>query len=59
MSIIYISEVFFIHPNLIHLFFITFIFNLFITLYYLYSLLEKLFFLKAQGSKLKIKKDIF
>ena len=59
MPLIYISEVFFIHLILIHAFFITFIFNVFITLYYLYSLMEKFLFLNYQGSKLKIKKEHF
>jgi len=44
---------------LIHIFFITFIFNIFITLYYFYSLLETRIFLHNQGSMLKIKEKNF
>lgn len=57
MCLIYVSEVFFIHYNLIHLFFITFAINFFVTLYFLYSIFEKLIFLNIQGSKLKIKNE--
>ena len=57
MCLIYVSEVFFIHSNLIHAFFITFIINFFVTLYFLYSVFEKIFFLNTQGSKLKIKNE--
>ena len=46
-----------IHFNLIHLFFITFLINIFITLYFIYSIFEKLFFLNTVGAKLKIKKE--
>lgn len=44
---------------LIHIFFITFIFNIFLTLYYFYSLLETRLFLHNQGAILKIKKKYF
>lgn len=44
---------------LIHIFFITFIFNIFITFYYFYSLFESKIFLHRQGSILKIKNKYF
>lgn len=42
---------------LIHLFFISFIINLFISFYAIYSFVEILIFHNLQGYKLKIKKD--
>ena len=42
---------------LIHIFFISFIINLFISFYAIYSFLEILIFHNLQGFKLKIKKD--
>lgn len=45
--------------NLIHVFFITLIFHVFIISYYIYSLIEILFIHKKQGSKLKIKKNFY
>ena len=41
---------------LIHLFFASFIFNIFITFYSIYSFFEMSIFHKLQGSKLKFKK---
>lgn len=45
--------------KLIDLFFITFIIYFFITLYSLYTFFDIVFFHNKQGSKLKIKKDLF
>jgi len=42
---------------LIHIFFISFIINLFISFYAIYSFIEILIFHNLQGFKLKIKKD--
>ena len=44
---------------LIHIFFISFIINLFIVFYSIYSLLDGFLFNNIQGSKLKIKKDFY
>ena len=44
---------------LVHIFFITFILNIFITLYYFYSIVETRIFLHNQGSMLKIKEKHF
>ena len=42
---------------LIHIFFISFIINLFIVLYAIYSLVDIIIFHNLQGFRLKIKKD--
>lgn len=42
---------------LIHTFFISFIINLFIVLYAIYSLVDIIIFHNLQGFRLKIKKD--
>ena len=42
---------------LIHIFFISFIINLFIVFYSIYSFIDIVFFHNLQGSRLKIKKD--
>ena len=42
---------------LIHIFFISFIINLFISFYAIYSFIEILIFHNLQGFKLKIKKN--
>lgn len=42
--------------EVIHLFFASFIFNIFITFYSIYSFFEMSIFHKLQGSKLKFKK---
>lgn len=44
--------------HLIDLFFITFIINILISLYSIYTYLDNVFFHNMQGSKLKLKKSI-
>lgn len=44
--------------QLINLFFLTFIINLFITLYSIYTFFDIVFFHNKQGAKLNIKKNI-
>ena len=56
---VYIKRGDFIQSYLVHIFFITFIINIFITCYYLYSILEFFVFLNSQGSKLNMKKKQF
>ena len=41
--------------TLIDLFFIIFVFNIFINFYFLYNLIQLLFFHNLQGSKLRLK----
>jgi hypothetical protein len=43
----------------IHIFFISFIINLFIIFYSIYSMLDLFLFHNKQGSKLKIKKEFY
>lgn len=50
------GKVVFVFDILIHLFFASFIINLFITLYSIYSFFEMNFCHALQGSKLKFKK---
>lgn len=45
--------------TLIHIFFVSFIINLFICIYSFYCFIDIVFFHSLQGSKLKIKKQKF
>lgn len=49
----------FIQNYLIHIFFISFIINIFIVIYSIYSEINFIFWQNLQGSKLKIKKKQF
>lgn len=54
-----IGKVVFGFNILIHVFFVSFIINLFIVFYSLYSFSDSFLFHNIQGSKLKIKKDFY